>query len=507
MPGTDRNMIEMDRVAPEQASRGASARASLLWGGGFTMLRDIAQFGTMLVLVRLLSPADYGSAALAQTIVGFLSVFSFGTLVTHALQLRDPSKIDWQAHFTAAVVVNATLCAVTLCVAWLLSLSPQYANAAMPLAVLSLVLIVEIPGSLRHRMVQVDHDWKRFRLLLLIGSLLALAVGLVIAWAGGGVWALVVQPVLYGVPAAFDLVIKARWRPDWTWSWGRYRDTARFGFTRMGSAILFSTRQIAEQATLAGVYDFATLGIFTRSVGLATLATGRIGSVTLSSLYTIITRAERGSAQFRRYADLTLRGVAWTTVPTGAYLAVSAPDLVHLLYGAKWVSVVPLLPLAATSVAVGGISTAANILLLANDQIRACLLLDLVSAGLGIGLALWLVPAGPSVYLAALIAASGLMLSVTLAVLTATHGISAKAVITAILPAITATLAAAGAMFAVRKVFGTSDYVPMRLLTDGVAFSIAYLAVMRVGFLGPLRELLEVAPGGATIATFLWVRS
>ena len=33
---------------------GASARTSLLWGGGFTLLRDVAQFGVMLILVRLL---------------------------------------------------------------------------------------------------------------------------------------------------------------------------------------------------------------------------------------------------------------------------------------------------------------------------------------------------------------------------------------------------------------------------------------------------------------------
>jgi hypothetical protein len=35
----------------------------LLWGGGFTLLRDLAQFAVMLILVRLLSPADCGTAA------------------------------------------------------------------------------------------------------------------------------------------------------------------------------------------------------------------------------------------------------------------------------------------------------------------------------------------------------------------------------------------------------------------------------------------------------------
>src|SRR5262249_19618691 len=142
-------MIELNYDAKKVQGLGPAARASLLWGGGFTIVRDIAQFGVMLVLVRLLSPSDYGSYALAQSIIGFLSVFSFGTLVLHALQLRDPAEIDWQAHFTAAVVINTILCAVTIVAAWILSLNQHYKDAAVPLAALSLVFLVEIPGSLR----------------------------------------------------------------------------------------------------------------------------------------------------------------------------------------------------------------------------------------------------------------------------------------------------------------------------------------------------------------------
>ncbi len=499
-------MIEAGYDLSTAPSLGASARASLLWGGGFTILRDVAQFATMLVLVRLLSPADYGTAALAQTIIGFLSVFSFGTLVMHALQMREPSNIDWQAHFTAAVVVNTTLCVITLCVAWLLSFTQRYANAALPLAALSLIFIVEIPGTLRHRMVQVSHDWRRFRLLLLCGTLLALLTGLAIAWGGGGVWALIVQPPLFGVPAAFDLIVNMRWRPDWTWSWSRYRDAARFGFTRMGSAIVSNSRQMTEQAMLAGVYDFATLGIFTRSIGLATLAAGRVGSVAMGSLYPIITRAECASEQFRRYAALALRGVVWTTVPAGTYVAIDARDIVHLLYGSKWDFVVPLLPLAAAWVGLGGIVTVANNLLLANDRIRACLMLDIITAGLGIGIALWLVPAGPSVYLTGLIAYSGLLLVVTLVVLNATRGISVGAVLAALVPAAISAMVAIGAVFGTHEVFGKSGHNLLRIIVDATFFSATYLAIMRISFASSLQELLEVAPGGATIARGLFVR-
>jgi O-antigen/teichoic acid export membrane protein len=501
--GPSRTVEGADAGGKPARSLGASARASLLWGGGFTLFRDVVQFATMLILVRLLAPADYGRMALAQTIVGLLAVVSFGTLVTHALQARDPAEIDWQAHFTAAVVINSALALLTLGLAWLLSFTSRYSDAALPLAALSLVFIVEIPGALRHQMVQVAHDWQRFRLLLIAGSLLGAGAGIVIAMLGGGVWALVVQPVLFGLPAALDLVLFSKWWPDWSWSWPRYRETAGFGITRIGAGALLHGRRTIEQSLLAGSYDFAALGVFTRSIGLATLIAGRIGSVAIMSLYPVITRAEQRSAQFQRYAGLVLRGVVWATVPAAVFLALSAADIASLLYGPRWSAVIPLLPLAAAAVSFGGIASAVSSLLLANNEIKACLLIDVASAVLGVALALWLVPVGMEIYLAALAAHGLIVLGLTITVLGATGGIDRTAILSALLPAAVAGAAGAGAILSARAALGVSEIVVLRLGLEFALLSISYLAVLRLLFKTPLSELLEVAPGGVRLGAVL----
>src|SRR5439155_13839160 len=131
------------------------------------------QFATMLALVRLVTAEDYGRAALAQSALVLISVVSFKTFVPHALQLRDPAAVDWQSHFTAAITLNLFAFALTLAVAGVLSLSERYAKAALPLAIMSIVLLIEIPANLRHYMVQVAFGWGRFRILTSIGAFLA----------------------------------------------------------------------------------------------------------------------------------------------------------------------------------------------------------------------------------------------------------------------------------------------------------------------------------------------
>lgn len=483
-------------------SLGASARASILWGGGFTLLRDVAQFGVMLILVRLLTPADYGTAALVQAIVGVFSMVSFGTFSSHALQQRNPDEIDWQAHFTAATVLNTAIAALVLALAFGLSFVDRYREAALPLAALAIVFLIEIPGTLRHRMLEVHHDWKRFRLMLIIGTFLGLGVGLAVGLMGGGVWALILQIPMLGIPAAIDLFVKVRFKPDWSWSWARYRETAWFGFTRVGAGGMGRVRQLVEQVTLSSMFDLATLGIFSRALGLANLLTGRIGAVAMSSVYPVVTRAERGSERFQRLSGLVLRGVCWTTVPTATFLGISAADTVQFLYGSQWGAVAKLLGLAGIAVGLMGIANALSGLLLANNETRAAFWLDVLAAIGGIALALILIPYGAVTYLTGLVALALVMTAITIGMLVGRGGVAIRGVAAAIGPAILAGILGAAAVAVVHRLFGTSAYVLVRLAIDAVVFSAGYLIALRMIFNSAFAELIEVAPGGAWLSRF-----
>lgn len=474
---------------------GKAARSSLLWGGGFTLLRDVSQFGVMLILVRLISPMDYGVAMLAQSIVGFIGVAAFGALSAHALQLRDPKQIDWQAHFTAGAIVNSTLFAVTLIIAFVLSRIPHFQATALPLSIAALSFLLDIPAALRQRMVQVDHDWMRFRALTIIGTLLGHVLALAIAAAGGGVWALIIQPLAFSLPATVDLFWNAKWRPDWSWSWARYRDTACFASSRVTVGLLSTGRNMTEQTTMAGIYDFAALGVFSRAVGLATMAAGRLGTVALSSIYPVITRAEKGSDQFRRYAGLVLTSVCWSTICGATFVALASPDLVTLLYGSTWREVAPLLPIAAISVGANGILAAITTLLLANDEVRACFWIDVLTTGLGLAVALLLIPKGATTYLAWLAALNFALVLLAAGVLRRHNAIDASGVIKSFVPALVAGAVAIIVVLALRRTMGTSSYLLVRLAIDGFVVVLAYVLTLRLAFAGPLAEVAAVILG------------
>lgn len=473
---------------------GGAGRAALVWGGGSTAFRDIVQFATMLILVRVLHPEEYGRMALAQSIIGIISIFSISTFISHALQQRDPSQVDWQAHFTAAVILNGSLFTVTLMIAWALSGTNIYKEAALPLAGLGFVFLIEIGATLRHKMLEVHHDWMRFRLLTVIGTVLGAAAGICVAFAGGGIWALVVQVLLFGMPAALDLFWQARWRPDWSWSWQRYRATVRFGVMRIGSASVGRARLTCEHALLTRAYDFASLGLFTRSIGLATLLVGRVGGVAVGVLYPVITRAEPRSPEFRRYAALIMRAVTWFSVGGSILLVLSADGIVLLIYGDGWAQVVQFIPLAAVSVGFSGISGVAGMLLLANDDSTAVLFSDGLLSLSAMALAFFLIPISIETYLVGL-ALHGVVATIgTVGLLLTMRGIAAADVAGAFMPAALAGGAAAGAVVLIRSGLEPAELPTLRLARELPLFGMTYLLVLRLVFPRQLLELLMVAP-------------
>ena len=477
-----------------------SAKSALLWGGGATLARDLLQFLTMLILVRLLTPEDYGRFAMAQSIIGLIAMFSFGTFVSHSLQERSPDDIDWNRHFSFGLILNIVLFIVTLVVAWGLSVTKKYHQASWPLVGLSLVLIVEIVSGLRHRMLESQHEWKRYRLITLYGAVLGAVAGVSVAFLGGGYWALVVQFPLLGVPAVIDLLWKERWKPRWSLSLTEYQETLRFGMSRMGAGLAVRGRQTVEQGMLASTYDFSGLGIFIRTIGLAMLLAGRFGSIVMLMLYPVVTRIEAGTKRFRDAASKIFGMVCLVTVPAAFFLAANANQVVHVIYGETWMKVANMLPLGVIGVVLSGLAGVLSQLLLANNQVRYCFLIDIAISIFGVALVFWLVPKGMHFYFLGLVVQGLLSLMVSLVILGKTGGIEIFKVWDSLLAPV---VGSSVALSVISFVPYLKEMDVAALGSASLIFSLIYVVSLRVMFPGYIKGIVAYAPNSQHIMSWL----
>lgn len=470
-----------------------NVRSALTWAGGVQVLRDVCQFAAMLLLVRLLSPEQYGAAALAQTILGIATLIGAGSFVTHALQIRDPNTIDWQSHFTAATVWNAVISLALIALSEFVVTPIWGADVGLSLAVLALAPILGGAAEVRNTMLRAHHKWIRFRFLSLAGTFLSIGFGIALGLTGFGVIALAVQPVLYVLPAAVDLFWSG-FRPKWSFDRTYYRDSVAFGLNRVAAGSINSLRGFAEQALVTANFSLAFNGVYNRSVGLSQLLAGRFGTIAMMALYPILTRSERGSLRFRDNAGRVLQGISWIAIPAAVFLSIEAQPIVALLYGTGWLDVVYLLPPASAMITTGILTTTVSQLLLANESRQTALTVEMSFGFAGMCLAFWLVPKGLALYLWALSAMGALTFAFGVSQLVKDKAIEPMAAVIAVLPPLVASALAStcvvsiGAALELRFLF-------IKVAVSAACFGFVYLTVLFVAFRRPALDMLVIIPG------------
>lgn len=482
-----------------------SAQQAMLWSAGLNLFRDVLQFGQMLILVRLLDPAIYGMAGLATTFINFIGLISFQHIITHVLQVRGEGRVNYHQHFTAGVAINGSLFVLANLIAFVLRFSDQYAPLQPLLHVLSFTFILSVPVDMRVKMLERDHEWSRLRLLQMGSILVSIAAAIVMALAGAGVYALIVPGLLASMVFVADLFLFTGWRPHWQWSYAEYREALHFGLNRAGSNALNGGRSLLQNTLITQHFQFSALGVFGRAEGLANMFCGRIAQEASNALYPVITRAEAQSERFQRISGLVLQSVAWVVIPIAAFFSLEADNIVRLLFGSKWLEVIPLLPLAMAIGLAVSIGATAYRLLLANNQSRLCLRSDLIAFVLAAGTMLAFIPFGLVPYLIGSVVAHAAIATILVALLIRTQGISAFALAAVLLPPSFAAFAGAAAAWALKSLL-PADLLPIaQLLLAGPVFSVVYVAVLRLFFRTPLAELVSYLPGGKQFGRLLYL--
>lgn len=456
----------------------------------------------MLVLVRLLPAEVYGQFGFLTALLAFLTLYSFREFLAYTLVVREADQVHYQDHFTAGAVLQAAVCLVANVIAVALRQVPEYATVAPVLHVMSVHFLLDLPSEFRVRMLERQLDWRRLRLLHGIALVAAAGLSVALALAGTGVYALILPTLTVHLVFTWDLFVRERFRPTWSWQWPRFRPAWHFGVTRIAGGSASSAGTLIEASWISAV-GFAALGVFGRAVGLGQLLCGRIAGLLAQAIFPVLARIPPRSDSYRQASALFLRGVVWLVVPLAIAGAWLAEIIVAVLYGPAWLAVAPLLPWALLGASVLAAVQAGYVLLLAHNGQRQCLVADvwrLVGTVAALGV---LAGVGLREYLAGLAVVHAVSLGLILFWLERARAVSRQGLVDAGWPA----LVAAGAGVTVAEVAtrwlpggaGTPD-----TLVPAVAlFGVTYGIVLRVLFRRQVHELVRQLPEPARLSRLL----
>lgn len=335
---------------------------------GSTFVSQGLRVLTTFVLARLLTPKDYGLVALLLAIPGLIGLGDFG-VARSMVQIRGFAE--------DAVIHTGLVLSVSVGVFWavvhiacggylatvyddrnLFYLSLINALGAILLAVYTFQL------SCLSRKLEFGRESNQN---IVLAVALALA-GIALAFAGFGVYALVVQPVVAIIVANLmiyrtqPLFYPSKFDPETA------RQFWRFGWKVTASGYATNAQTSLLNLVVAYFAGVVGLGIFGRAVQVREL----VGSNVLGSfdrlLFPALADAQKDEERSKR---IFLRGCAGITLLSalgGVLIFATSDDLVRVMLGAQWGAVPPLLSILSLGLIVGGLALPSTALSLALGQ-------------------------------------------------------------------------------------------------------------------------------------------
>jgi O-antigen/teichoic acid export membrane protein len=297
---------------------------------------NIASFCSLLVLARLLSPQQFGQAALATAIAELILLLGAWSLPT-ALIREDPKTVEelFNAALALLLLIIPAMLAVGAAIGLLLNAFESRTIAVLFFAILAAGALSFV-GNCFAAELERRFAYGRFSVIQLLGTSAAIAVSLGLAWAGAGVWALGGRYISLSVVATVASVLLSAWRPTRKVSLDRMRYLTRFGgmmvVSRLGD-MLFHRYDNFVVGTVSGTYQ---LGLYNQAYVLAEAGNRVLMPVLAYVPLATYSRIQGDRSRTTRAFRIVTFFLSRTVTPLAVVFLVIPQELIGVLLGDNW---------------------------------------------------------------------------------------------------------------------------------------------------------------------------
>jgi O-antigen/teichoic acid export membrane protein len=313
----------------------------MIWTFSGTGVQAVVQLLALMALGRLLTPAEFGLMGAATVIIAFSQIISQIGVGPAIVQRRDLNI----THIRTAFTISGGLGFVLGAAVWFAApaLAAFYRIPAVEPVFRGVALLFPIDGlntvgeSLLMREL-------RFRLYVAldVGTYIIgyACVGVLLAWQGYGVWALVAASLSQVTLRTVAMYVATRHSVRPSLNRRASRDLLSFGFGHSLAQLGLVLSQQSDNLVVGRWLGPAALGIYGRAYNLMVLPATVFGKIVNRVLFPIMAQVQNERERLAGGYERALAIVALISLPVSATLWIVAPEFIPALLGPKWTAVV-----------------------------------------------------------------------------------------------------------------------------------------------------------------------
>ena len=313
--------------------------SGLKWAAFSKFVGQLFTWTATLIVIRILTPEDYGLMALATILVGFLTLLYEMGLGSAIIQAKELSKKDLKNIFGFILIVNLILCIASVILAYPISKFFDEPQLIFFIHVLSIKFILiafsVIPSSLLIR----EMNFKHKSLIDLTAAVGGSIITLLLALFGYGVWSLIGGNIAISIIGLGGLYFVRPYFETPGFNFRTIKKHMYYGGIVTAERILWFLYTQADNIIIGKILGKQKLGLYSVAMDLSSLPMQKLNAIINQVAFPAFSKIQEDKSQLSVAMAYSIRYIGLLSFPIFFGLFITAEEFVPVVLGEKWLDV------------------------------------------------------------------------------------------------------------------------------------------------------------------------
>jgi polysaccharide biosynthesis protein len=308
----------------------------LFWSSVERFSNQGVQFVFSIILARLLSPSDYGIIAMVTIFFAVAQSFVDSGFSNALVRKTDRVEEDLSTCFYFNIGVGIIAYIVLFLIAPLVANFYNQPILSPIIRITGLEVMLNSLCVVQQALFTIKIDFKSQAKITLSATVISGIVGILLAYQGYGIWALVWQGVASSIVRMGLLWLMSKWRPRTGFSKSSFNYLFGYGSKLLASGLLDTIYNNIYPIVIGKFYNPAQLGNYSRALGWAQLPSANITSILQRVTFPVLSAIQDDTLRLQNSYRRLLKLSAFIVFPLMMGLAAIASPLIRVILTAKW---------------------------------------------------------------------------------------------------------------------------------------------------------------------------
>lgn len=331
----------MIKIMSKTNNLGEKVFSGFAWRFLERILAQGVTFVVSLILARLLMPSDYGVISLIMVFITIANIFITDGFCAALIQKKECDELDFSSVLYGGFVMSVVIYIFIYIFAPFVA---QFYNLPILTPVLR-VLALRIPlasiNSVESAYLSKRLEFKKFFWATFGGTMGSAVAGIIAAYHGLGVWALVIQNLFNYTVDTIILAIVIKKKPLLSFSMSRMVQLLKYGYKILVTNLLFTVVDQLRTIIIGKFYSTAQLAFYSKGKHFPELVSNNLTAPISSVVFPAMSTVQDDICRVREMMRKSMKIISYVIPPLLLGFGAVSKPFVSLVLTDKWLPCIP----------------------------------------------------------------------------------------------------------------------------------------------------------------------